>query len=97
MFLKKINKKNKNSDKVYTYYRLVHSYKIGNKIRHRTVMSLGSLPDISKENHKELADRIEELITGNSNQLFADNQRSKEIEPIAQKFADKIIKNGSSP
>jgi hypothetical protein len=93
MFLKKINKKNKNSDKVYTYYRLVHSYKIGNKIRHRTVMSLGSLSGISKDHHKELADRIEELITGNSNQLFADNERYKAIETVAQKFADKIIKN----
>jgi hypothetical protein len=93
MFLKKINKKNKNSDKVYTYYRLVHSYKIGNKIRHRTVMSLGSLSGISKDHHKELADRIEELITGNSNRLFADNERYKAIETVAQKFADKIIKN----
>jgi len=28
----KIKKKNKGSDKEYTYYRLVHSYKIGDKI-----------------------------------------------------------------
>ena len=83
----------KNSDKVYTYYRLVHSYKIGNKIRHRTVISLGSLSGIPKEKHKELADRIEELITGNSNQLFVDNEKYKAIETVAQKFADKIIKN----
>lgn len=93
MFLKKIKKKNKNSDKEYTYYRLVHSYKIGNKIRHQTIMSLGSLSGVSKENHKALADRIEELITGSTNDLFPDNQRYKDIEDIAQKFADKIIKN----
>ena len=93
MFLKKINKKNKNSDKEYTYYRLVHSYKIGNKIRHQTIMSLGSLSDVSKENHKALADRIEELITGNANTLFPENQKYKDIEDIAQKFADKIISN----
>lgn len=93
MFLKKINKKNKNSDKEYTYYRLVHSYKIGNKIRHQTIMSLGSLSDVSKENHKALADRIEQIITGNSNELFPDNQRYKDIEDKAQEFADKIIKN----
>jgi hypothetical protein len=93
MFLKKINKKNKNSDKEYTYYRLVHSYKIGNKIRHQTIMSLGSLSDVSKENHKALADRIEEIITGLDNSLFLDYQRFKDIEDIAQKFADNIIKN----
>lgn len=93
MFLKKINKKNKNSDKEYTYYRLVHSYKTGNKIRHQTIMSLGSLSGVSKENHKALADRIEEIISGNSNELFADNQRYKDIEELAREFADKIIKN----
>jgi hypothetical protein len=93
MFLKKINKKNKNSQKEYTYYRLVHSYKIGSKIRHQTIMSLGSLSGVSKQDHKALADRIEELITGNNNLLFSDNQRYKNIEDIAQKFADKIIKD----
>jgi len=93
MFLKKINKKNKNSQKEYTYYRLVHSYKIGSKIRHQTIMSLGSLSGVSKQDHKALADRIEELITGNNNLLFSDNQRYKDIEDIAQKFADKIIKD----
>ena len=56
-------------------------------------MSLGSLSDVPKENHKALADRIEEIITGNDNSLFPDNQRYKDIEDIAQKFADKIIKN----
>lgn len=93
MFLKKINKKNKNSEKEYIYYRLVHSYKIGNKIRHQTIMSLGSLEDVPKEYHKALADRIEEIITGNTNTLFPDNQRNKIIEDKAQEFADKIIRN----
>ncbi len=93
MFLKKIKKKNKKSDKEYTYYRLVHSYQIGGKIRHHSIISLGTLPGVSPENHKVLADRIEELITGNENLLFADNQRYKEIEDIAQEFASKIISN----
>jgi len=56
-------------------------------------MSLGSLSDVSKENHKALADRIEEIITGLDNSLFPDYQRFKDIEDIAQKFADNIIKN----
>jgi len=93
MFLKKIKKKNKDSDKEYTYYRLVHSYKIGDKIRHQTIMSLGPLSEVPKENHKALADRIEEIITGCDNSLFLDKQRYQDIEDIAQKFAGKIIKN----
>lgn len=93
MFLKKIIKKNKNSDKAYTYYRLVHSYKIGKKIRHKTIMSLGTLSGFPAEKHKALADRIEEIITGNKNLLFADNEMDSKVEPLAQKFADKIVKN----
>jgi len=34
MFIRRIEKSNKNSDKVYTYYRPVHTYKVGKKVRH---------------------------------------------------------------
>ena len=92
MYIKEIKKKNKSSDKIYTYYRLVHSYKVGNKIRHQNIVGLGKLENIDREHHKLLADRIEEIITGNSALLFPDMERSKEIEKTAQFFAEKIIK-----
>lgn len=92
MFIKQIKKKNKSSDKSYIYYRLVHTYKIGKKVRHQNILSLGKLEGIAKESHKALADRIEELVTGNSTLLFADTDMVKDIEQIAQSFADKIIK-----
>lgn len=92
MYIKEIKKKNTNSDKIYTYYRLVHSYKLGNKIRHRNIVGLGKLENIDKEHHKTLADRIEEIITGNSSLLFADTGYPKEVETTAQFYADKIIK-----
>jgi len=92
MYIKEIKKKNANSDKTYTYYRLVHSYKLGNKIRHRNIIGLGKLESIDKEQHKLLADRIEEIITGNSSLLFSDIEHSTEIETTAQFYADKIIK-----
>lgn len=72
MFVKQIIKKNKNSDKQYVYYRLVHTYKIGNKVRHHNILSLGGLETLPRERHKALADRIEELVTGNSSTLFSD-------------------------
>ena len=92
MYIKEIKKKNKKSDKIYTYYRLIQSYKLGNKIRHRNILGLGKLDGVSKENFKVLADRIEEIITGNSSSLFPNNKQITAIEEVAQKFADKIIK-----
>jgi len=91
MFIKQIKKKNKNSDKEYVYYRLIHGYKIGNKTRHQNILNLGKLEGVNKLHHKALADRIEELVTGNSNTLFHDTQINTSIEEIAQEFSQKII------
>jgi hypothetical protein len=100
MFVKQIKKKNKNSDKQYVYYRLVHTYKIGNKVRHQNILSLGSLETLPRERHKALADRIEELVTGNALTLFSKGQAFEEIEQLATGFAAKIVKDklfGQSP
>ena len=91
MFIKQIKKKNKNSDKEYIYYRLIHGYKIGNKTRHQNILNLGRLEEVDKAHHKALADRIEELVTGNSSTLFPDMQTSTNIEAPAQEFSKKII------
>jgi hypothetical protein len=93
MFVKQIKKKNKNSDKQYIYYRLVHTYKIGNKIRHQNILSLGGLENLPRERHKALADRIEELVTGNSSSLFPEHEHFDDVEQLARHFADKIIKD----
>ena len=92
MFVKKIIKQNKHSDKQYTYYRLVHTYKIGNKARHQNILSLGGLETLPRERHKVLADRIEELVTGNGSSLFPDKESFADVEPLARHFADKIVK-----
>ena len=91
MFIKQIKKKNKNSDKEYIYYRLIHGYKIGNKTRHQNILNLGKLEGLDRKKHKILADRIEELVTGNANTLFPDNNVIKSVENLAQQFANKII------
>jgi len=93
MFVKQIKKKNKNSDKLYIYYRLVHTYKIGKKVRHQNILSLGRLESLSRERHKALADRIEELVTGNASTLFSDEHNNHDIEELANHFAGKIIKD----
>lgn len=91
MFIKQIKKKNKNSDKEYIYYRLIHGYKIGNKTRHQNILNLGRLEGIDQSHYKALADRIEELVTGNSTTLFSDLQANNIIEDFAQEFSRKII------
>ncbi len=92
MFVKQIKKKNKGTDKQYIYYRLVHTYKIGNKVRHQNILSLGRLENLPRERHKALADRIEELVTGIGSSLFSDNDYLNDVEPLATQFAEKIIK-----
>ncbi len=92
MFIRKVEKKNKNTDKSYLYYRLTHSYRIGNKTRQRVLLNLGKLESISTDKHKALADRIEEILTGAVG--FFGNEDS-EIEDLAQKFAKAIISKDS--
>ena len=93
MFVKQIKKKNKNADKQYVYYRLVHTYKIGKKVRHQNILSLGGLESLPRERHKALADRIEELLTGKVSTFFPDEQYDHDVEPLANHFAQKIIKD----
>jgi hypothetical protein len=87
MFIKKINKSNKNSKKIYTYYRLIESYRTKNGPRHRTILNLGRL-NIPRKEFKILADRIEEILTGQKS-FFP---KSSHIETLAQHYANIIIK-----
>lgn len=90
MFIKTIVKTDKKTGKRYDYYRLCEGYRIGDKVRHRTILSLGKLQDIeSKEDKKQLADLIEVFIKG-ERQLFAYDVKPA-IEKYAKEFAKRII------
>lgn len=94
MYIRHVEKKNKNSEKKYSYYRLVHGYKIGKKVRQQTLLNLGKLEGIDKSLHKLLADRIETLLTG-ATSLF--NIENPIIESLAQEFTLEIQKKGLFP
>ncbi len=94
MFIKKITKPDRKGNDTYTYYRLVHSYKLGNKHRQQTIVNLGKLEGLPNDNHKILADRIEGILTG-SIDLFFDIP--SEVEALAQAFVKKIIEKGVFP
>lgn len=87
MFIKRIEKKNKNSDKVYVYHRLMESYRTQNGPRQRKVLDLGTL-DIDQKYYKTLADRIEDLVYGRQNLI----QATEGIESLAVYYSSLIVK-----
>jgi hypothetical protein len=91
MFIRAVVKKDKSKQKSYTYYRLTHSYRVGNKTRQVVVLNLGKLEGLEKELHKLLANRIEELVTGIGSG-FIPIEISSEVESLAQSFAKQISK-----
>lgn len=90
MYIRKVTKQNKNSNKQYIYFRLVHGYKIGDKVRQQTLLNLGKLDElIPISSHKALADRIEMLLTGSTISFFNDDVK---VERLAEKFVSEIRK-----
>lgn len=94
MYIRRIEKKNKGSEKIYHYYRLVHGYKIGSKVRQQTLLNMGKLEDCPVRKHKLLADRIEMLLTGASS-LFYNVDES--IEALAHRYVSEIQEKGLFP
>jgi hypothetical protein len=89
MFIKKIDKSNLKKGRVYFTYRLCESYRIDNKVRHRTILNLGKLEDVPHEQHKLLCDRIEQKLKG-VNPLFAGV--SEAVEKNAEYIYRRIVK-----
>jgi len=92
MFIRAVVKKDKLKKKSYTYYRLTHSYRVGNKNRQMVVLNLGKLEGLDIKYHKPLANRIEELVTGLGSGLFP-KELPEAIETLAQSFAKQISKD----
>jgi len=89
MFIKTIVKTDKKTGKRYDYFRLCEGYRIGNSVRHRTIVSMGKLKGIEgKEDKKFLADLIEAFTKGDR-QLFSFEVKP-EIEKYAREFAKRI-------
>ncbi|MGE4547596.1 MAG: hypothetical protein AB7E28_07465 [Desulfurella sp.] len=89
MFIKRIEKKNKGSDRVYTYYRLMESYRTPNDPKQRKILDLGALEGIDPKDHKKLAELIEDKINGKE-RLFSLNPH---LEELTSYFASLVVKN----
>lgn len=82
MFIREIKKKNPDSDRVFMYHRLMESVRTPKGPRQRIVLNLGRL-DLPREDWKTLANRIEEIVSGQQSLISL----SAHIEEQAQHYA----------
>lgn len=88
MFLKAVPKKDKSTGITYTYYRLCEGFRIDGKIRHRNIMSLGRLDQLTTDQQrKQLADHIEQLYKNLPSPLFPSDII---VEQLARQFAARL-------
>jgi len=86
MFIKEVIKKNKGYDKTFVYHQLVESYRTEKGPRQRRLLELGKL-NIPKSKWKNLANRIEEIASGQTSLIEED----PEIEALAKHYASMLI------
>ena len=86
MFIRKTQKIDKKSNKSYFLYQLVESYRTERGPRQRILLNLGSELNLSDEERKLLANRIEELIKG----IQPIIPYSDDIESLACHFSKKL-------
>jgi len=89
MFIRRIPHKNKKTRKEYHTYKLVDSVRTERGPRQRDILNLGVGFDLPKEQWKDLANCIEEIITGQKS--FIDYPK-KAIRTLAKRYARKIIR-----
>lgn len=91
MFIRRVTHTNKKNNTQYYTHKLVESTRTQRGPRQRAILNLGTDFELPQEQWKELANRIEEIITGQLCLL----EYPKEIESLAIKYARKIICRGT--
>ena len=90
MFIKKINKTDRTGKYHYVYYRLCESYRLGSIVRHKTILNLGKLDELTPGvQFKHLTQRIEALKMGEPKMFY--KKVSDTIEVLAQKFYAQLL------
>ncbi len=88
MFIRKTRKIDRQTKKEYFLFQLVESYRTERGPRQRILLNLGSELPFSEEERKLLANRIEEIVTGNRSFV----EYPKNLEETAQSYAKKLIR-----
>ncbi len=92
MFIRKVPHKNRKNRKEYYTYKLVDSIRTERGPRQRDILNMGVDFDLPKEEWKDLANCIEEILTGQKHLI----DYPGEIRRLAGKYAKKIIREQAS-
>jgi transposase len=93
MFIRRCVKHDVSSGQTYYFYQLVESYRTERGPRQRVMLNLGADLSLEGSERKELANRIEEIYSGQQ-PLFT---YSEKIERLAQKFAPQLVRKQLIP
>jgi transposase len=93
MYIKKTLKKNPKTKKTYAAFHLVESVRTERGPRQRVLLYMGSEISLPEEQHKLLAQCIEDIVQGVRPLL----PHPKEVEKLAQVYASQIIQRLSEP
>ena len=89
MYIRKVTHTDKKNQQGYHTFKLVESVRTERGPRQRAMLNLGSEFALPEERWKDLANRIEEILTGQS-PLFI---YSAEVEDLACRYASNSISN----
>ena len=92
VFIRRTQTRRTDDGKPYFAHRLVHSERVGNAVRQRTLLNLGRHFDIPQAQWPQLCTRIDDLLTGQA-PLVADCPRAVEHE--AQRIASHLVARGA--
>src|SRR5271155_2777209 len=92
MFIRKTRKIDAVTKKSYFSYQLIESVRTERGPRQRIMLNLGQIPELDVEQLKELANRIEAIMSGQTMCVLP----SQEIESLAQTYASQLIRRLSN-
>jgi len=92
VFIRRTQTRRTDAGKPYFAHRLVHSERVGDTVRQRTLLNLGHHFDIPRAQWPQLCARIDDLLTGQA-PLVAD--ASHAVEREAQRIASQLVVRGA--
>jgi len=93
MFIRTTRKIDPVTKKTYSSFQLIESIRTDRGPRQRILLNLGNSLDLDSEQFKNLANRIEEIVSGQTTCFYP----SEKIELLAQAYASRLVKNLAKP
>jgi transposase len=92
MYIRRVRTRTTADGSRYYSFRLVENYRVGKRVRQRTLLNLGSQFDFPREQWPELTQRIEQILVGQDDMLVT---FSDELEQQAQSTVNLLLKKYS--